>query len=1111
MMVIFTSQSEKKALPAVRRVLDLFAERIGTDTWKTVITAEGLATVKMLLRRTATKNMAVACHWIRSRNRTELLWVVGQRSQFNLTGAVPVNTTQKDLGHRSWENHWKYLPLIQAFTALAALFHDWGKASLHFQNKLKELSRKMDPFRHEWVSCKILEALVIACEAEQDDRVWLSALADGTVDMDKVQNLLISEGENHGWGKLKPLPPVAETLVWLILSHHRMPLLKKEEAGRYEGDARSTIPHMLKAISSQWGYQNEEMSASDQKHCFEFPEGLLWERTSVWTRQVKKWAARMLSKVESVETGGSGPEFQLILMESRLCLMLGDHYVSSLDADPAGNEKYGALDLWANSDPKARVFTGKQRLEEHLVRVCRQALQVAYELPRFEMEMERAEDIRTLRQPSPKKFAWQDKAAAKLRDFPSTSGEKPHWFIVNMASTGCGKTMANAKLMQAVSEDGNSLRYNLALGLRTLTLQTGDEYRNRIGLDRSDMAVLIGSSAVRELHEMDQRLAAGGRGSESEEELLEGTLDYSDTMNEEHQQFMDIFFQKDRPDAGKNEAFLYKPVLVSTIDYLMKATETRRGGRYLLPFLRMMSSDLVIDEIDDFGKEDLLAIARLVHAAGMLGRNVAISSATIPPDLAEGMYRAYAAGLASYRAFFEDHRSIGVLWCDEFRAQAAEMDGRSDTFTVGHQSFVEKRVQSLRKQTAKRKGKVRDFSLMKEESEYDVKKRYFTAIQEEAVQLHHQHGVTDKKSGKIISFGLIRVANIQPCVALSHFLLEAKWPADLTVRLMTYHSRQILLLRHEQERYLDAVLKRKGDLGDAMEIEDPVLRHHIDSAGTGHILFIVIATPVEEVGRDHDFDWAVVEPSSYRSIIQLSGRILRHRNLNDDIRTNNVTVMEYNINGILNRSLAFCRPGYETGDPYRFDSHSVKDLLDEEKLGERIDAVPRIQKQAVLHPSLSLADMEQKVMEDFNQKPEEGQKLGPESLEGWLHQCWWMTALPQYLNPFRRQTGEDVRLAVLLGDDGLQFMEKGRGKVNELYRIQMEKALPKEAQDRLWLVRDYAASLSSYAMPEDTLSEEDSLDAAGWRYGEITLPQAKDTVQEWLYSDQFGLYRKEED
>ena len=97
MMVIFVSECEKKALNRTRRVLDAFADRIGSNTWQTVITEDGLIAVKKLLRQTATKNTAVACHWIRSRSRSELMWVVGVKNNFNQQGIVPVNRTQKEL------------------------------------------------------------------------------------------------------------------------------------------------------------------------------------------------------------------------------------------------------------------------------------------------------------------------------------------------------------------------------------------------------------------------------------------------------------------------------------------------------------------------------------------------------------------------------------------------------------------------------------------------------------------------------------------------------------------------------------------------------------------------------------------------------------------------------------------------------------------------------------------------------------------------------------------------------------------------------------------------------------------------------------------------------
>ncbi len=91
MMVTFVSQCQKKALKRTRRVLDSFANRIGDNTWQTIITQEGLNAVQKLLRKTASKNTAVSCHWIRSRSRSEFLWVVGKRDEFNENGIVPVH------------------------------------------------------------------------------------------------------------------------------------------------------------------------------------------------------------------------------------------------------------------------------------------------------------------------------------------------------------------------------------------------------------------------------------------------------------------------------------------------------------------------------------------------------------------------------------------------------------------------------------------------------------------------------------------------------------------------------------------------------------------------------------------------------------------------------------------------------------------------------------------------------------------------------------------------------------------------------------------------------------------------------------------------------------
>jgi CRISPR-associated endonuclease/helicase Cas3 len=142
-------------------------------------------------------------------------------------------------------------------------------------------------------------------------------------------------------------------------------------------------------------------------------------------------------------------------------------------------------------------------------------------------------------------------------------------------------------------------------------------------------------------------------------ELLPGDIGGGVAQGEEV--LATLFPQRNEDASQKHRRLLYAPVLVSTIDHLMPSTESIRGGRYMLPVLRMMTADIVIDEIDDFTGSDLVAIARLTHLAGMLGRNVILSSATIPPDLAEGLFSAYKSGRKLYARFFGKSNAINCV------------------------------------------------------------------------------------------------------------------------------------------------------------------------------------------------------------------------------------------------------------------------------------------------------------------------------------------------------------------------------------------------------------------------------------------------------------------
>ncbi|HKK68631.1 MAG TPA: HD domain-containing protein, partial [Bacteroidales bacterium] len=396
-------------------------------------------------------------------------------------------------------------PLVKAITALAALLHDWGKASQWFQDKLRKKAKKIsgDPLRHEWISCIIITSFVKQFDGNATDEDWLSRLENGDINEKSLATTFETQLKKSLQGDTKKLfadlPDLACIIVWLILSHHRMPLTQHDD---WRGEPAESIQQVLKRIEPQWGYQNkfdEKEYISGLKLCFKFPEGLPG-RSTHWLKQIKRWVPKTRAILPLMAKAMKDGSWRVVLHHARLCLMLGDHYFSSLDADQKWHDD---TTLFANTVRETGLL--KQKLDEHLTGVAKHALRVTHLLPAFEKEPPVACDIKSLKMKSPPVFKWQDKAVKKIKfwqqQLPESHKDQPQgFFAVNMASTGCGKTFANAKVMRALSKDGDSLRYVLALGLRTLTLQTGDEYRERIGLDETELAVLIGSRAVMDLH-----------------------------------------------------------------------------------------------------------------------------------------------------------------------------------------------------------------------------------------------------------------------------------------------------------------------------------------------------------------------------------------------------------------------------------------------------------------------------------------------------------------------------------------------------------------------------------------------------------------------------------
>lgn len=1128
MNVLLVSQCDKNALKETRRILDQFAERRGDRTWQTPITQQGLDTLRRMLRKTARKNTAVACHWIRGRDHSEMVWIVGDAQRFNAQGAVPTNTTQRDILRRGDENDWHSGEDITLLAGLAALMHDLGKACASFQAKLKPgapIERNL--YRHEWISLRLFEAFV----GEDDDAGWLARMADSETINDSVWlDRLNKDGiDARDATPFKHLPPLAAAIGWLIVTHHRLPVMPAD--GNCAGSSSwlgSKVPGFQARqllglpgiITAAW---NEVCDSHDHKRIepyWHFPQGLPVS-TPKWHARAAQLAKR-LSERQIKETFLDNP---YVMHLARLSLMLADHYYSSL-SDPRqrvrGQAGYPLLanTLRSTGEPN-------QPLDEHLLGVEKHSSEVSRSLSSMERHLPRlARHQGFRRRSSNARFRWQDRAydlAVGLRERSQSQG----FFGVNMASTGCGKTLANARILYALADPDIGARFSIALGLRTLTLQTGQAYRDRLNLGEDDLAIRVGGGASRALFEHHQEVAEQS-GSASVQSLLpEDSYVRFDGNLDNHPLLKRIAHDP----AVK--ALIAAPILVCTVDHLTPATESQRGGRQIAPMLRLMSGDLVLDEPDDFDLDDLPALTRLVHWAGLLGTRVLLSSATLPPSIIQGLFDAYRDGRTHYqrnRGAAGARVNICCAWFDE-QGHAHQDCPESTEFVSAHNRFVLQRVARLAKDPVRRRAQLAPLDAASRRRE-DIAQAFAVEALAQAQRLHVLHHTVDPTNGKRVSFGLIRMANIEPLVEVALALYQLGAATGHYIHLCVYHSQHPLLIRSAIEARLDQALNRRDPLA---VFQLPDIRQRVDAHLEQDQLFIVLGSPVTEVGRDHDYDWAVVEPSSMRSLIQLAGRVRRHRE--DECHQANVVLFNNNIRHVSQPDgPAFCRPGFEGGGEWLLRSHQLERLLTDEER-DIIDARPRVlaRPESELRPQDSLIDLEHRRLQQCMVAPPVGVAPEPTPTGAPLSKrerhkirqaeapaplgaySWYslprapLTAVLPQQQPFRHDTTKRVDLVLMPDDSGeryeLQQIRKERGYRAPLY-VPLEKSKHHRIEDDAlvsstispWGDTDYLEALSELA---DDLGLE--LENCARKFGLVTLP---DNEQGWRYHPALGFVKQ---
>jgi CRISPR-associated endonuclease/helicase Cas3 len=1083
--IVLISECSGRALTETRRILDQFAERRGERTWQTAITELGLTTLKQLLRATARKNTAVACHWVRGKNRTELLWIVGNTSRFNGSGAVPTHRTQRNVLRAADEDDWHSVEAIRLLACMAALMHDLGKASVAFQAKLKPGAppTRTDRYRHEWVSLRLFQALIRGAASDSD---WLQRLKrlKEAPDPDWTNRLKgLRDGCDDPGPPLQALPPVARAVGWLILTHHRLPYPNENVSHTAFEDVSAHIAANWTSIATE-----DKVKAAD---CWTYKHDLP-DRSAAWRKSTAKLAATMLNHLPALEPLAPLSDPHLMHL-SRLALVLADHHYSSLPRDrtPWNETGYKA---YANADRQG----WKQRLDQHLVGVSVETSKVVRALPRLRDQLPRLGKVKALRaRASDERFRWQNHAFDLATGLARASAEQG-FFGINMASTGSGKTLANARILYGLAEGSAGARFSIALGLRTLTLQTGDALRERIfgapDLGKDQVAVLVGGGgAVRDLHAQARSAVVG---SESAASLLEPGL----TVIYNGADAKGPLSEWLRAQGDRTAELVEAPILVSTIDHLMPASECLRGGHQIAPILRLLTSDLVLDEVDDYDLADLPAVSRLVHLAGVFGSRVLLSSATLPPSLVQGLFEAYRAG----RAIFQRHRgrpgipvNICCGWFDEFGCSETRCADES-AFAAAHARFVEHRVTKLRTLGGRQLGFIVNIERRAEKlNEAKACEALLDAIQGALPELHAQNATVDPQSGKRISIGVVRMANVDPLIKVAKLWFKRGGIADshYHVHLCVYHARYPLLVRAAIERELDGVLKR----GDAAWLQRAALRNALTISNAPNHLFIVLASPIVEVGRDHDYDWAIAEPSSMRSLIQLAGRVRRHRP--EPWTSPNIGILEFNLRCLLGQTVCFTRPGFEDAQ-HRLSTWNVAELIEPNEY-LRLSAIPRIVECNPLQPQHRLVDLEHQRLRELMVQPPT--TTGISIRRYWTSQSW-LTGFPAVEERFRAGDQEICYWLSEADNDALELKMDDGGVERDGPPLQPKTELQIGAGITPWLSVDYRAE-------RDRLADKLGLEPAECerRFGTIRLRRKRGSNEcEWnqvAYHPNLGFYR----
>lgn len=844
-------------------------------------------------------------------------------------------------------------PLVQYLSLavrLAGLFHDLGKGTVGFATKLSDAvagavakgGRVRDPLRHELVSVLLLdggkeplpqmtspagvreffEARARWLESAET-RAGINGMLKRCLNVhekgrDELNDLDIQYFHDNltlnrrdEWAKT----PFWMSVMWLVLTHHKLP------TGGWSARNGSFSMMLDRHVGATKADEDSQAYIDNYKRLGLFmtlaPGQQPWESPQ-WLSAVSRTcrALRLLREKhpdveqsmfridESREFGRATPWLALLVRVGRASLVIGDYEASSDAIKPSHQGDTSGL-VFANTKDTGSRYTFGDTLERHLRRVGHYSPRVLKGLlsiesgsvvaPVYMGEHEKPAGfaLPEVIQDSP--YAWQ---AHAQRAFEQYQDHDRGLFCVVAAGTGRGKTRGCAAMMASARRES---RFSVMLSMRSLTYQTAAAYLgDRIGFRHDQVAMMVGDDVLKRRYKILQQEVAG-------QHRPSGTPGTEHGLDDPWNQLTPVMWEgKRRASTPLNcladEFFLMKllsaPVSVMTVDHVIRLIDLK-ASRDLLTMMHLMSTDIVLDEIDDYKGDDLICIGRLIELAGQFGRRVIIASATLPKTVAESYRNAYLRGYEVFQSLtgagqadsmivthlgpyvsLHDSGSYGDFYdqvmqrfCEEERAVAFESPRRT---VLNTEQTISKKVGTPLGAGSYYKNQIDR-----------AREHYFSSIIWLIRAAHAKNNLTDPATRVQYSVGFVRLNTVKSVQAFTNWLVEHPVvdrlrDSGVGIKLLCYHAQNLGMIRVLQERFLEKHLNRtpmnSGEPDPFIAHQD--VRHALDEAkALGHeqTIFLIVTSSIMETGRDFDFDWCILEPCSTQSIVQAGGRVRRHR------------------------------------------------------------------------------------------------------------------------------------------------------------------------------------------------------------------------------------------